>query len=149
MQSKSALRGRRVNDFVKLWCLVASGGLKIWVSWISFQKVTSAVLNRTSELSRFLNAALFWCFETRFILVESWNIMLNFSTFPIGGCWGQVISLFWKLVLKTHISKPPEVTSYQHNYLPFYPSKLIYFALKPFKKGHSFPTSLYIANVYM
>ena len=33
-----ALRGRRINNFVELWCLVASGGYKFWVSWISFQK---------------------------------------------------------------------------------------------------------------
>ena len=33
-----ALRGRRISNFLELWCLLASGGLKIWVSWISFQK---------------------------------------------------------------------------------------------------------------
>ena len=33
-----ALMGRRINIFVELWCLVASGGLDIWVSWTSFQK---------------------------------------------------------------------------------------------------------------
>ena len=38
MQSKSALRGRRINNFVELLCLGASGGYKFWVSWISFQK---------------------------------------------------------------------------------------------------------------
>ena len=38
MQSKSALRGRRINNFVELWCLVTSRGLEIWVSRISFQK---------------------------------------------------------------------------------------------------------------
>jgi hypothetical protein len=38
MQSKSALRGRRINNFVELWSLVASEGYKFWVSWISFQK---------------------------------------------------------------------------------------------------------------
>ena len=32
------LRGRRINNFVDLWCLVASGGLDIWVSLTSFQK---------------------------------------------------------------------------------------------------------------
>ena len=26
VQSKSALRGRKINNFVELWCLVASGG---------------------------------------------------------------------------------------------------------------------------
>ena len=33
-----ALRGRRINNFVELWCLVASGGVDIWVSSTSFQK---------------------------------------------------------------------------------------------------------------
>ena len=38
MQSKSALRGRMINNVIELWCLVASGGLDIWVSSTSFQK---------------------------------------------------------------------------------------------------------------
>jgi hypothetical protein len=38
MQSKLALRGRRINSFIELWCLVASGGLEICVSSTSFQK---------------------------------------------------------------------------------------------------------------
>ena len=33
-----ALRGRRVNIFLKSWCLVASGGLHFFVSSTSFQK---------------------------------------------------------------------------------------------------------------
>ena len=33
-----ALRGRRINNFLELWCLVALGGLDIWVSSTSFQK---------------------------------------------------------------------------------------------------------------
>ena len=33
-----ALRGRRINNFLELWCLLASGGLDIWVSSTSFQK---------------------------------------------------------------------------------------------------------------
>ena len=38
MQSKLALRGRKINNFVELWCQVALGGYKFWVSWISLQK---------------------------------------------------------------------------------------------------------------
>ena len=38
MQSKSALRDRKINNFKELWCLVASGGLEICVSSTSFQK---------------------------------------------------------------------------------------------------------------
>ena len=33
-----ALRGRRVDDFLELWCRVASGGLNISVSSTSFKK---------------------------------------------------------------------------------------------------------------
>ena len=38
MQSKFALRGRRINSYIELWCLVASGCLEICVSSTSFQK---------------------------------------------------------------------------------------------------------------
>ena len=60
-------------------------------------------LLRTWALS---NSALFWYFETKKIGVESWNIMLNFLTFSIGGCWGQPMLLFWKPVDETQMSKP-------------------------------------------
>ena len=33
-----AMWGIKINIFVELWCLVASGANKFWVSWISFQK---------------------------------------------------------------------------------------------------------------
>ena len=36
--------------------------------------------------------------------------MLYLSTFPVGGCWGQLMLLFWKLVHETQISKPLEAT---------------------------------------
>ena len=32
-----ALRGRKINNFVVSWCLVALGGLDSWVSFTSFQ----------------------------------------------------------------------------------------------------------------
>ena len=31
-------------------------------------------------------------------LVNSWNIILKFTIFFGGGCWGQLVLLFWKLV---------------------------------------------------
>ena len=34
-----ALRDRRTNYFLELWCLVSSGGADIWVSSTSFQKI--------------------------------------------------------------------------------------------------------------
>ena len=71
-------------------------------------------LLRTSVSSRFLNLALLWCFEKKNVLVESWKFMSNFSTLSVRGCWGQPILLFWKLVDKTQISKPPEPTRH-HN----------------------------------
>ena len=71
-------------------------------------------LLRTSVSSRFLNLALLWCFEKQNIWVESWNIMLNFSTLSVGGWWGQPLLLFLKLDYKTQISKPLEPTRH-HN----------------------------------
>ena len=38
VQSKSALRGTRIHNFIELWCLVGSVGLEIWVLSTSFQK---------------------------------------------------------------------------------------------------------------
>jgi hypothetical protein len=61
---------------------------------------TGKSLLRTSKSSRSLNSALFWCFEKKNVLVESWNVILNFSTFSVGGCWGQPMLLFWKQVEK-------------------------------------------------
>jgi len=34
-----ALRGRKTNNFIELWCLVASGGLHFCVSSTSFQNI--------------------------------------------------------------------------------------------------------------
>ena len=38
MQSKFDLRGRRINNFIELWCLVASGDKKICIPSTNFQK---------------------------------------------------------------------------------------------------------------
>ena len=65
---------------------------------------------RTSKSSRHLNSVLFLCFEKKFFGVESWNIILNFSIFSVGGCWGQPMSFFWKLFEETQIPKLPEAT---------------------------------------
>jgi hypothetical protein len=64
--------------------------------------------------SRFLNSALLWCFE---IICFWYNHEIScwiFSTFSVGGCWGQPMLHFWKLVDETQISKPPEPTRH-HN----------------------------------
>ena len=37
MQSKSAQRGKKKNCLINSWCLVASGGLGIWVTSTNFQ----------------------------------------------------------------------------------------------------------------
>ena len=73
-------------------------------------KITTEDFRVTQDLE-FSFTLMFW--KNNF-LVESWNIMLNFRTFPFGGCWGQSMLLFWKLVDKTQISKPLEPTRH-HN----------------------------------
>ena len=40
-----ALRDRRTNNFLELWCLVSSGGAVIWVYQPVFKKIASAGLS--------------------------------------------------------------------------------------------------------
>ena len=53
----------------------------------------------------------------------------DISTISVGGCWGQLMLLFWKLVDETQMPTTPEATSYQSSrkfstLLPtFYPSE--------------------------
>ena len=88
-------------------------------------------LLRTSKYFRFLNSNSLRCFENIFLLVESWNIMLNFSKFYVGGWWGQLMLLFWNLVDETQMSKPPERGRGMHHnprkYLILLPLRAIYF----------------------
>ena len=54
---------------------------------------------------------------------------MNFSTFSVGGCWGQPMSFFWKLVDETQMSNPPEpaMHHYQFKFLVLLPLRAIYF----------------------
>ena len=57
-----ALRGRRTNNFIESWCLVASGGLHFCVSSISFHKIAipwpqQPRTERVSDISKILD---FW-----------------------------------------------------------------------------------------
>ena len=42
------------------------------------------------------------------------QFLLISDTLSVGGCWGQPMLLFWKLVDETQISQPPEATRH-HN----------------------------------
>ena len=96
MQSKFALSGRRINNFIVLWCPVASGGLDFCVSSTSFQKndIPWPQQPPTEKLLKF-------------------NIIFHDST-KNRDCWGQPMLLFWNLVDATQNSKPPEATKH-HN----------------------------------
>ena len=58
----------------------------------------------TPESSRLMNLALFWCFEKHYFVWNHEISFINFWTFSVGGCWGQPMIFFWKLVLKIKIS---------------------------------------------
>ena len=64
---------------------------------------TGKSLLRTSEWSRTLNSALFWCFEKKMFGGIMKNIMLNLSIFSVGGCRGQPMSLFWNFFDETQM----------------------------------------------
>ena len=58
---------------------------------------------RVIQVLEFSFILMFWKIK---ILTESWKIMLNFSIFSVGGCWGQPISIFWKLADETQMGNP-------------------------------------------
>ena len=203
-----ALRGRKIENFLELWWLVASGVVGIWVSSTSFQKsnigwpqqplteiVLISVKNwifddpfhkkgpvmvilvpgmiqpsqsvmflmkwdckghwghggcwgcrghwgyrgskvwklttedfRVIQVLEFSFILMFW---KNIDLVDSWNIILKFTTFFVGGCWGQLMLLFWKLVDETQMSTAPKATSHHSSRISqsFYPSE-------PFRISH-------------
>ena len=88
-------RGRRGR-----WGQWGCRGFKAW-------KIT-AEDSRVMGVLEFSFILMFW--NKKNIIEESWNIILNFSTFHVGGCWGQLMLLFWKLVQETQMSTPPEAT---------------------------------------
>ena len=57
------------------------------------------------------------------------NFSLISDTLSVGGCWGQPMLLFWKLVDETQMVKPPEPTSHHNSrkYLILLPLRAIYF----------------------
>mgnify|MGYP007015787208 CR=1 FL=1 len=57
------------------------------------------------------------------------NFSLISDTLSVGGCWGQSMLLFWKLVDETQMVKPPEPTIYHDSkkYLILLPLRAIYF----------------------
>ena len=84
-------------------------------------------LLRTSESSRILNKLYFDVLKTKKWVVSQNNI-LNFNTFSVRGCWGQLMLLFWKLVDETQMSKPLEATRHHNStkLLIFLPLRAIY-----------------------
>ena len=44
------------------------------------------------------NMTLFWFFEKKIFLTESWKLMLKFSSFSVGGRWGRVRSKKFQIV---------------------------------------------------
>ena len=85
---------------------------------------------------------LFWYFEKKNFLVESWNIRFNFDNFSVGGCWGQPMLFFKKLVDKTKKSKPPEAPRHHNSsksqfYYPSEPSSFHHFNVRhPIEPTH-------------
>jgi len=74
-------------------------GSKVW-------KITTEDF-RVIQVLEFSFILMFW---KNIDLVDSWNIILKFTTFFVGGCWGQLMLLFRKLVDETQMSTTPEAT---------------------------------------
>ena len=69
------------------------------------------------------------------------NFSLISDTLSVGGCWGQPMSFFWKLVDETQISAPPEATRHHKSKKNIGPS----IPQSQFKKSVSKWDTLYVA----
>ena len=74
---------------------------------------------------QFLEFSFILIFWKNIVLVESWNMVLKFSTFSVGGCGGQSMSIFFKCVDETQMSTTHEATRHNNskNSWFFYPSE--------------------------
>ena len=115
--------------FLMKWgCWGHWGHWGCWGRWDLWGCRSFKAWKTTTEDFRFI-----WAFELSFIFmfwkkklgVESLNIILNFCTFSVRGCWGQLMSFIWKLVNETQMCNPLEVTRHQNliKYWSFYPSQ--------------------------
>ena len=103
-----ALRGSRVENFDEWRCLVALVGFNFSVSSTSFQKSSigwpqQPLTENVLKFNSFLRIDLFCCIAKIFL---EGRIMKYFSNFSVGGCWGQPMLLFWKLVDETQMGIP-------------------------------------------
>ena len=71
MQSKSALRDRRITNFVELRCLVASGGVDIRVSSTTFQK-SNIGCPQQPPTEKVLKSVKIWIFDDPFHKNDIW-----------------------------------------------------------------------------
>ena len=70
-----------------------------------------------------------------------------YDTLSLGGCWGQQMLLFWKLVDETQMSKPPKATRHHNStkLLILLPrSELIYFVF--FTMRHPVHINIFMSN---
>ena len=92
-----ALRGRRINNFIRLWCLVASGGLHICVLSTSFQKNglvwPQQPLQEEYQIS-VKNWIFDYLFQTKGLVLVTWVLGMIKSSGSViflmkWGCWGH------------------------------------------------------------
>ena len=70
-----------------------------WSKWKSFRFLNSIIWGLIS---------LYFVVLKKNVLPELWKLMLNFSTFSVGGWWGQPMLIFLKFVDETKMPKPQE-----------------------------------------
>ena len=68
-----ALRCRRTNNCAEIWCLVASGGVDIWVSWPSFQK-SNIGWPQQPPAEKVLKSVKNWIFDDEFH--KNWQLLV-------------------------------------------------------------------------
>ena len=119
--------------FLMKWgCWGHWGHWGCWGRWGHWGCRSFKAWKTTTEDFRIIQAFEFsfiFRFSKKNFWVESWNVILNFCTFSVRGCWGQLMSFFWKLVDETQMCNPPEATRH-HNLIKLLillPLRAIYF----------------------
>ena len=77
-----ALRSRRLNSYVELWCLVASGGLDIWVSLALAGWPPEATRHHNLTKSLILLPLTLACFNMRHPVIIKRRWLPNSSRMP-------------------------------------------------------------------
>ena len=110
------LRCRRTNNCVEIWCLVALGGVDIWVSWPSFQK-SNIGWPQQPLAEKVLKSVKNWIFDDEFH--KNWQLLKPLGTIFQHNYWFFYTSEAFTLA-RFNMRHPVGISKTAKNYLTSY-----------------------------